>query len=268
MQPSPRAPVFEACVDSVASTTAALAGGAGRLELCSSLVEGGVTPSAGLIRAVAQLAAARTPRVPVHVLIRPRAGDFCYTPPDLAVMEEDVRVAAQCGAAGVVLGVLTPEGRVDRAACARLIAVARSASLVVTFHRACDAADDPVRVAVEACELGAQYVLSSGGAAAAIDGVSVLRAMVEAVAPLGATVIAGGGVTPSNAGALASALGSRADVHGTARRRIEGRSVYRKDPPVYMGAPRANDADAEYSGREACTEDVAAIVGAIGSARR
>jgi copper homeostasis protein len=113
--------LFEACVDSTASAACALAGGAGRLELCEALVEGGVTPSHGKIAAVVRLAKA----VPVHVLIRPRPGDFVYSAEELMQMVEDIEHCKQLGAAGIVSGALLPDGTVDIDSTRALIVAAR-----------------------------------------------------------------------------------------------------------------------------------------------
>lgn len=113
--------LFEACVDSVASARAAISGGARRLELCESLVEGGVTPSAGKVAAVVRVA----DEVPVHVLIRPRAGDFFYDDDEIGVMLVDIAQCKALGVAGIVSGVLLPDGSVDVVSTRRLVDASR-----------------------------------------------------------------------------------------------------------------------------------------------
>ena len=126
----------EICIDSVVGAVAAERGGADRVELCANLFEGGVTPSAGCIRVTREQCALK-----LHVIIRPRGGDFLYSDAEFAVMREDVRVAKELGADGVVLGLLTAAGEIDASRTRELIALARPLS--VTFHRAFDVCRDP-----------------------------------------------------------------------------------------------------------------------------
>src|SRR5688572_33311307 len=127
--------LVEACVDSVASALAAERGGAGRLELCDNLFDGGTTPSAGMIAAVRAAV-----RIPVFVIVRPRGGEFVYTQEEIGVMRLDVEAARMLGADGVVIGALTRETRVDVEQLGPLIDAA--AKLPVTFHRAFDLAQN------------------------------------------------------------------------------------------------------------------------------
>ena len=129
-------PLFEICVDSVEGAIAAQTGGAQRVELCDNLLEGGTTPSAGTIAVARQHLT-----IGLNVIIRPRGGDFCYSDVEFAVMQHDVAQAKQLGADGVVIGLLNPDGTVDKARTAKLIEIARPLS--VTFHRAFDMTNDP-----------------------------------------------------------------------------------------------------------------------------
>lgn len=182
--------LIEAAVESAAELAALSASGADRLEACDFSVEGGRTPLELTLRDL--LGAAR---LPVHVLIRPRGGGFTYGDAELVVMERQIELARALGAAGVVLGALLPNRRVDRVATARLIGAARP--LDVTFHRAIDITPEPLEALEALLELGVGRVLSSGGAATALEGAPVLRRMVER-AGRDLVVMAGGGIRARN----------------------------------------------------------------------
>jgi copper homeostasis protein len=162
----------EICVGDVASALAAEAGGAHRVELCDNLAVGGTTPSAGTIAESCRLLS-----IPVHVLIRPRSGDFVYSEPEIAVMRHDIAVAKALGAAGVVLGILTPEGAIDRDQTEPLIALARP--LCITLHKAFDQTPAPLECLDTLIDMGVERVLSSGGRPTALDGVETLAQLVD-----------------------------------------------------------------------------------------
>jgi copper homeostasis protein len=175
---------IEICVGDVESAIAAEAGGADRVELCDNLAVGGTTPSAGTIAETC-----RWLSIPVHVLIRPRAGDFVYSDCELAVMRHDIQAAKALGAAGVVLGVLSPGGAMDVERTAALIALARPLS--VTFHKAIDQSENLLETLDALIALGVDRVLTSGGRPTAREGIETLRALVERAADRIA-VMAGG----------------------------------------------------------------------------
>ncbi|MCU1529521.1 MAG: copper homeostasis protein CutC [Frondihabitans sp.] len=201
---------LEIAVASPAGARAALEGGADRVELCVGLELGGLTPSQGLIEAVA------LGGLPAHVLIRPRPGDFAFDSDDVALMERETRAAVSSGAAGVVIGALTATGELDVAVVERLVAAAHStrAGATVTFHRAIDQAVDPVALVRALAGLGVDRVLTSGSASRAIDGATTLARVVEAAGSV--EVMAGGGVSPADIPALVE-LGVDA-VHLSAKR--------------------------------------------------
>lgn len=198
--------ILEICVDDAAGVDAAVAGGADRIELCSALELGGLTPSAALLDH-----ALRT-GCPIHMMVRPRAGGFVYDDSDVALMVEEIGTAIATGAAGVVVGALLPDGGLDRQALARFRDAARDARIVL--HRAIDLVADPVAAVREAAALGYDKILSSGGASTAIDGTATLTAMVAAAGER-LSIIAGSGVRPDNVARIIADSGVR-EVHGSA----------------------------------------------------
>jgi copper homeostasis protein len=200
--------ILEICVEDPAGIADAVAGGADRLELCSALELGGLTPSAALIdHAVAS-------GLPVHPMIRPRAGDYVLQPGEAELIAADIRHAVSRGAAGVVVGALQPDGTLDLDAMARFREAARDA--VAVLHRAIDLCADPVVAVEQACALGYDKILSSGGAVSAPEGSATLARMV-AVARGRISIMAGAGVRPDNVAALIASTGV-GEVHGSASR--------------------------------------------------
>ncbi|MBW1639373.1 hypothetical protein G3H63_09865 [Microbacterium resistens] len=189
---------LELAVQDAAGVRIAREIGAARVELAQALPLGGLTPSPATLASA--VAAAGDSGVEVHVLVRPRAGGFHYTPDELEVSVQDVRHAVAGGAAGVVVGALDAAGGLDVDALVRLRDAAGDAS--VTLHRAIDVIADPVEALRIVRGLGFRRVLTSGGASAAIDGIDTLRALVAA-AEGEIEVMAGSGVTAANAVALA-----------------------------------------------------------------
>jgi copper homeostasis protein len=200
----PAAIQVEVCVESVESARAAEEGGAARVELCSALVDGGITPSAGLIAMVR-----RSVKIAVHVLIRPRAGDFCYTDDEFDVMRRDILLARQLGANGVVVGILDLDGNVDFDHTRALVEAA--APMQVTFHRAFDSARDPVEALRDVIRTGATRILTSGGAPTAEQGSSALCDLVSK-AGSDMVIMAGGKIRENNVAELIRATGVR-EVH-------------------------------------------------------
>lgn len=206
----------EIAVQDLAGVQVALDAGADRVELCAALEAGGLTPSAALIEQSAALAAdAGRPHF-VHVLIRPRPGDFVYAAEEAAVMRRDVQFAAASGAGGVVIGALTAEGAVDRATTAALIDAAGGTH--VTFHRAVDVPADPAAVLDWLAGAGAGRILTSGGAARVGEGIARIAGFAEQFPAL--EVMAGGGLVEADVAALAGT--AVAAVHLSARRVVRG----------------------------------------------
>jgi copper homeostasis protein len=226
--------LLEACVDSVESALAAEAGGADRVEVCENMPEGGTTPSAGLIEVCRERL-----RIPVHVLIRPRGGDFVYSDVELEVMQRDIALSARLRVAGVVLGALRPDGTVDVERSRALIGVARPLS--VTFHRAFDFTPDADQALDALIGLGVDRVLTSGQAATAREGTRVLTRLVSRAAGR-VVILAGGGVNEENVAEIAHRTGVR-EVHVRATSLLESPSSYRPPHLSLQKRPLPNEFD-------------------------
>ena len=196
---------LEVCTASMRSVQAAVAGGAKRIELCSALSVGGLTPSLGLLREVRTL----YPKLRIHVLIRPREGDFVYSEEELRVMERDIEAALPYADA-IVSGAMTPAGTVDEVATRRLLE--RSQGVSFTFHRAFDQSQNPLKALETIQSLGCARILTSGTRETAESGIPIIRQLVERAA--GAiTILPGGGVTASNIKRILTETGAQ-EIHG------------------------------------------------------
>jgi copper homeostasis protein len=217
--------VFELCAQSVDACLAAHAGGAHRLEVCTALSEGGLTPSHGLIREAVQKSG-----LPVHVLLRPRGGDFLYTPAELEVMREDLIYARSLGVSGIVLGLLRADDTVDIDQTRELVELA--GPLEVTFNRAFDHAASHAQALEDVIATGCKRVLSSGGERDVVRGAESLACLVKQAAGR-IDIAVGGGLTLSNAAAVARATEAR-HFHGSVRRRVPSPIQY-EGPGVLEG---------------------------------
>jgi copper homeostasis protein len=199
--------LLEVCVDSAQGLEAAVEGGADRIELCSALDLGGLTPSRGLMELAAKVT------VPVYAMIRPRAGDFVFEGADRQVMLADIDAARESGLAGVVLGASLPDGRLD----VELLHVLslRAGALGRTLHRAFDLVPDAFAALEQAIELGFERVLTSGQAVKVPDGITMLHELVEQ-ANGRIQIMAGSGVTPGNVDAIVRDSGV-CEVHASCR---------------------------------------------------
>ena len=219
--------VLEVCVDSVESAASAARGGATRLELCANLVIGGTSPDEDLFRMVRERV-----DIPVRVLLRPRFGDFLYSDDEFELLRRQVRRFAALGADGVVIGVLRPDGTLDEARMAELIALAGGCG--VTLHRAFDVCRDPFEALEAAGRLGVDTILTSGQQAACAQGAGLLR---ELVGRSGGRpqILVGAGVSADVIRTLQPATGANA-FHLSAKRTEESRMAFRREG-VPMGLP-------------------------------
>jgi copper homeostasis protein len=201
--------LLEVCVDNAAGLEAAIAGGADRIELCSALSLGGLTPSAGFMAL-----AARAP-IPVYAMIRPRAGDFIYTPAEIEQMGIDIATARAAGLRGVVLGAMHADGRLHQDQLATLVGAA--AGLGLTLHRVVDVLTEPAESWLDAAiQLKFERILTSGGEASALAGLPRLKHLV-AQARGRIVIMPGAGVTAKNVGKFRDELAST-EVHASCSR--------------------------------------------------
>lgn len=188
-------PLLEVCAYSFESCLAAQKGGANRIELCSSMYEGGTTPSAGLVKM-----AKSNISIEIHAMIRPRGGDFCYSADEIAIMKEDILVMKNLGCAGIVLGILQANGKVNLEQTSALVKLA--APMSVTFHRAIDMTPDFSEALETVIEAGCTRILTSGQRNFVIDGIEQIRKIVTQ-ANGRIQIMAGSGVNINNALTLA-----------------------------------------------------------------
>jgi copper homeostasis protein len=240
---------IEVCVDSVASAVAAERGGAARVELCSDLLEGGITPSAGLIAT-----ARSTISIDLHPIIRPRPGDFCYSGQEMEIMRRDIEMAKELGADGVVLGILDPQGNVDVERTRELVELARPLS--VTFHRAFDMSSDLLRSLDHVCQTGADRILTSGGEQTCLEGMSVIASLVKSARGR-ILVMAGGGIGHKDAPSIVQHTGVK-EIHVGLSSSVAGPMLYR-NPRVTISRAKGR----EYDRVQVLEEDVRTLHRAI-----
>ena len=201
--------LLEVCCGSLADAIHAVKGGAERIELCSALSVDGLTPSLGLTEAVRRL----FPQLTIHVLIRPREGNFVYTKEEKAVILSDIKHAIDAGADGIVCGALTTEGDIDIPFVTRMIQTCGDHPF--TFHRAFDVCRDPLQALLSLKALGVRRILTSGQQPSAVAGIPLLKQLIDAAdgTPI---VMPGGGVSSENVQMLLQATGTN-EVHGSCR---------------------------------------------------
>lgn len=243
--------ILEVCVDSLASAKAAMAGGADRLELCSALAVGGLSPYGELLEQIKA-----TCPLPVRCLMRPRPGDFLYTEDEIQLMCAQIRHLRAAGADGFVLGALTPEGALDSRAMEQLLDACGDKP--VTLHRCIDVAADPARVYRTAAALGLDTVLTSGAAASCREGKATLASLLALREELnGPEVLIGAGVNAAVIRELRAALPGARAFHMSGKTLRESSMRFRREG-VPMGLPgldewhiQETDAEAVRAAKEA-----------------
>src|SRR5215469_16829936 len=232
--------VVEVCVDSVASAVAAERGGAVRVELCSDLLEGGITPSAGLIATVRSRIS-----IGLHPIIRPRPGDFCYSEQEMEIMGRDIETAKELGVDGVVLGILDPEGNVDVERTRDLVELAKPLS--VTFHRAIDLSSDIFRALESVCQT-------------CFEGIDAIAALVKS-AQGRISIMAGGSIGHRDAPTIVERTGVR-EIHVGLSSSVASAMRYRNPRVAISKAGR------EYERGQVLEEDVRMLQRALSIAQR
>lgn len=211
---------LEICIDSAHAAIAAEQGGAGRVELCDNLAEGGTTPSAGMIALTRQHIS-----IGLHVLIRPRRGDFLYSELEFEIMKYDIEVAKNLGADGVVIGVLKADGTIDLNRTRALIQLAQPLS--VTFHRAFDLTPDPFQALDNLLQLGVPRLLTSGQKPSAFEGAPLIRELVKQAGEQ-LIVMPGAGINEQNIKEIITVTGAK-EYHTSARSKFDGDMAFRRE---------------------------------------
>ena len=235
--------ILEVCVDSLMSARAAIAGGADRLELCSALAVGGLTPYAELLRQIR-----KESNIPVRCLMRPRAGDFLYTQEEIGMMAEQMACLREAGADGFVIGCLDADGCLDAQAMAPLLEAAKGAGL--TLHRCIDVSRDPCKTYLDAAALGFDTVLTSGAAASCLAGMETIRKLLQMRdAHNGPEVLIGAGVNARVITVFREACPQARAFHMSGKADVESGMRFRREG-VPMGLPGLDEWHIQQTGEE------------------
>lgn len=242
---------FEICANSVESCIAAQDGGADRVELCAGIPEGGTTPSYGEIKTARKV----LQHTRLHIIIRPRGGDFLYSKLELERMVEDIKISKKLGADGVVFGCLKADGNIDIEACHMLME--HTKGLNVTFHRAFDQCQEPEKALEQLVELGFTRILTSGQMATAAEGVNLLnRLNLQADGRI--AILAGCGINEKNIRNIFENTQIH-EFHFSARIGIKSKMLYR-NPQVYMGNKEADEETLYETSAERVEKTIAALL--------
>ncbi len=220
--------ILECCVDSVVSAIAAEKGGADRLELCANLIIGGTTPPLSLFHEVKKAVS-----IPIHVLLRPRFGDFCYDNFEKEMLLFDIRQFEREGADGIVIGALRPDGTLDSEFLSQMLTC--SGNMHRTLHRAFDMCRDGSEALHTAASLGFHTILTSGLSNTALEGIETLKELSSQAAELGITIMAGSGIQADTIRTLLNDTSVHA-FHMSGKTELDSVMEYR-NPHVSMGLP-------------------------------
>ena len=242
---------FEVCANSVESCLAAQAGGANRVELCAGIPEGGTTPSYGEISTAREMLT--TTRL--HVIIRPRGGDFLYSPIEVKTMLKDIEMARQLGADGVVFGCLTANGEIDLPAMQELMKA--SQGLSVTFHRAFDVCCNPEKALEQIIELGCNRILTSGQQPTAEIGIPLLKELQQQASGR-IILLTGCGVNEKNIARIASETGIQ-EFHFSARESIKSDMKYKNESVSMGGTVHIDEYERNVTTAQRVTDTIQAI---------
>lgn len=242
--------LVEVCANSVESCIAAEKGGAKRVELCAALSEGGTTPSYGMVKK-----ARESINIALHVIIRPRGGDFLYTSDEIEEMLEDIKQLKPLGVNGFVFGALRRDGSVDIEACKRLIEASKG--VTTTFHRAFDVCADREKALEEVIALGFNHVLTSGGKSTAYEGIPALKELVKQAGNR-ISIMPGAGVTEQNAKDIIERTGAT-EIHGSFK------SIYKSKMEYFNTDVTMSDVapEKEYQIERSDEKRIAAVVAAL-----
>ena len=257
----------EICVDSVQSARNAYAGGADRIELCSSLISGGLTPSIGTVVQVLKA----VPNIDVHVMIRPRSGDFLYDKDEMEIILYDIEEIIKLKRSnlypnlkGIVSGFLDGDGNVNTEQLSVCMQRIKHWNLEFTFHRAIDMSNDAISALKECIRCGVHRILTSGMAINVESGMSCILEMIECCKQNKVddriTIAVGGGITTQNVRNIANRTTMIRHVHGTFRRRTVGAMKFKRSD-MFMGAKTVNGARlSEYAHKVADVESISTVV--------
>jgi copper homeostasis protein len=241
---------LEICVDSVESAIEAQSAGADRVELCDNLIEGGTTPGYGSI-----VSARNNLSIGLHVIIRPRGGDFLYSDLEYDIMRRDIEICGESGVDGIVAGILLPGGNIDVERTTKLFEFAYPMS--TTFHRAFDMCSDPVQGIEDVISTGAVRLLTSGLKNKAQDGIELIRQLIIQ-ADNRLIIMPGGGIDETNAAVILTATKAR-EIHLTGRKVIDSEMIYRRQG-INMGGVKGIP---EFSRKVADQERIKKIIGIL-----